>query len=327
MKKVLALILALLMLGTVTAFAENTTLYTFSDPVLDVEAEGETMHLALDGLSFAVAPVTVNGEDVYALNIRGDGKPLLAAAFRLVDDKVVFDVDGLSHSYSAPVMGMSGNGGSAVPELNIDTDALLATLLGSAQLDMDGDTIRFVLPYNAVNELALQLLPTVLESVSLPEGADPNEVLDAIKEMQETDSGVTITGSFTQSENGMSAYLEFTAVEKGESGDAPALTASMVIDDAFSMDITAEGMTFHMGILPDTGMIEVTVKSEDLNVAFTGRFGTEEGEIKVAELGDPAAAIPVDSMGEQELEELGGEAMMAFNDLLGFLYPVLEQLI
>ena len=333
MKKILALLLVVLMLGSVTAFADNASLFTLSDPVVDLDFGEEPIHIDLAGLSFAVATVTVDEQEVLALNIRGDGECLLAAAFRVVGNRFLFDVDGLSHTYYAAIPAVEESEEAAAPsinldELNIDMDALLESVMSELVIESEGDTTSFTLPYTAINAVIEQIVPAVVESGKLPEGLNADEALDALTQLKESDSGVTVTGSLTQSETGMNGDMQFFPVEAGETASDPAATASFVLDDVFSLDLDASGVaSFHVGFDPNDGKVDFSVSAEGQSVSFSAVVGSEEGEIQVAELGDPASAIDVQTLTDEDTEALGTEIVTAADALLNFLMPVLEQLV
>lgn len=328
MKKLLSLLLVVLLLGSVSAFAENATLYTFSDPVLDVQAGEEQMHLELGGLCIAAAPVMVGEEQVIAVNVLGAGEPLMAAAFRVVGDRLVIDMDGWSSTYSASVPQMQTaveeDGALALP--GVDLDELASVLLSQMELTMEGDSVQFTLPYTAVNALAEQLLPAILESANLPEELDVSEVMNAIAELKATDSGVTISGSLTQSESGMAGSLVYFVVQNGETSEAPAVSISFELTDVFTLDVEAEGLRMHLGVEPETGLLSLVIDADGQGFSLSGHFGSTEGEIKVAELGDPASAIAIEELTDEQTETLGNESMMAAVAVLEYLAPMLEDL-
>ena len=333
MKKLLSLLLVVLLLGSVTAFAENTTYYAFSDPVVDLQGGEEPVHVDLTGMSLAVAPVEVDGQEIVAFNILGNGTPLFAAAFHVAEDKLLVDVDGWSHTYCAAIPALQEEAEAEVeadPFAGLDIDALTAALMNELELTMKGDTVNFVLPYTAVNSLMQQLLPMLAESVSLPEGLediDLNEIAELFAEMEKEDSGVTLSGSFTQNES-ISAALDCYLVENGEASSEPLFSAVMrETEEDFSLDILLVGeISVHVGLNAESGKLDFQYQAEEQSFGLTGFFGSEEGEIKVAQLGEAAGAIDVQQLTEEQTEELGNETLLALNDLLEYLTPVLNEI-
>lgn len=328
MKKLLSVLLVLLLLGSATAFAETCEYYAFSDPMVDIQNGDNSLHLDFAGLSLAFAPAEKDGEEIIAFNILGDGTPLLAAAFRISGDQLLVDLDGWSHTYCTAIPAMQAQDGSEdSPLAGVDVEKLTLMLLTQAKLEQDGDTMRFELPYTAVNALAEELLPAVLNNPGMPAAVDADQVMEAFAEFKESDSGVTLTGSYTQTEDGMSAELNVFVVMSGETGEEPVAVAKLVMADVFTLDIDVAVVSIHLGFDANTGLVEVLYKSDEQTFSFSGRVEAAEGEIRLAELGDAASAIPVDSLSEEETELLGNETIMAASDLLNFLAPVLENIL
>ena len=83
MKKILAILLAVLLLGSVSAFAEAATVYSVSDPVFSFNAGEDQMNLDLKGLSIAFASVSDAAEPTVAVNILGNGEVLFACTLKV----------------------------------------------------------------------------------------------------------------------------------------------------------------------------------------------------------------------------------------------------
>lgn len=324
MKKVIAILLALLLLGSTLAFAEeDTAVYGFSDPVLDIESGEDVIHLDFAGLCIAVEPVTVGEETVIALNILGNGETLLAAAFRIVGERMLMDVDGMDKTYSFAVPAMADAEGTEDALAGIDWQQISMTLLAQMKIEQDGNTMHFELPYTTLNELLIGLAPTLAEQSGVA-GIDPEALAETFKELKENDSGVTVKGSFTQEGDNMSAELFFYLVESGVTAEDALAKVSLVLGERMVLDVDAGIATMNLTIEPETGVLSFKMKTAEQMISLSGVFGTLETELKVPALGDPEAAIPFESLGEEDMTAFGTELMMAGQGVLGFVAPMLE---
>ena len=214
MKKLIAVILAVLLLGSAAAFAEAAPALELKDPVLDFTASGETVRLDLSGLTLRVGVLGEEEEDAcLVLNLLGADKPLLTAALRMDGERVLLAADGFSHSYALPVAGTSaalspaGADGEG-PDLDALVSALTEKVLSQAEIGMEGDAITFRLPYTAVSELLRELVPLM--------GSAPNAegLQEALDEMEASGESVELSGSVSGN-GGVHAELNVTPVSGG----------------------------------------------------------------------------------------------------------------
>ena len=233
MKKIIALILAVLLLGTVTAFADSALV--IADPVVEMESAGETVSLDLAGLKLVFGAVEGDAPG-FVLNVYGQENRLLVAAAQLEEGRVLFGAEGLGNTYYIAMPENSPLAGGSL-QFNVDT-AALEEIMAEAEIDFQGDAITFRLPYTAVTKLLNELRP-MFESV--PNG---EEILSALDEMESTDSGVELSGSVTLGEP-VSGKLVATLVDKGVVAEDPFFEISFelsMMDDgaAFSAVISAQ---------------------------------------------------------------------------------------
>ena len=81
MKKLIAVILAVLLLGSALACAEAAPALDLKDPVLDVTISGEAVHFDLTGLTLRVGVLGEEEENArLILNLLGGDELLFAAA-------------------------------------------------------------------------------------------------------------------------------------------------------------------------------------------------------------------------------------------------------
>ena len=328
MKKIVAILLAVLLLGSATAFAETATLYTVSDPVLAVDVDGEQINLDLNGLTIACAVLEEGDAPKFALNVLGNGECLFAAAARLEGNVLLLSAEGLSNTYKVeiPDVASSVQNVQDIDLSGLDTDALMQTITEGVEIDQDGDTMIVTVPYNVLNDVLTQVAP-VLQSVEI-EGVDMSEFESAVSELVESNSGVTIVAAVKMEDAGMALNADLYPVQDGEQAEQSVLNVSVNTDAQqydFAVSVPDAGVYFNLNVAPETGKITLQVNSDDFDATLSFVVGSEEGEIVVADIGDAASAIELTEMVEEDMNTLTNELMQAASGLIGFLYPILAQ--
>ena len=359
MKKLLAVLLAVLLLGSATAFADTATVFTLSDPTVAVNMGGEEMNIDLAGLELAIAPIMEGEIPGAALNIYGNGELLLAAAARVLGDRALLDMEGLSNSYYAAIPDVASMAGS-MDLSGIDVEALTEIVMGSIELDTEGDTTTFKVPYTAVNQVLEAVLPALkqidIEGVDL----DLSEFEDTLAQFKETDSGINVEGSIKESETGVSVAVQTYLVQGGQASETPVTVVTVDIDQSeagvtFAATLLAadeesgsllnvatinaelgaavnvnialmEGMA-NISFVYDfaTGLVTINANAEGVDVTLTCTVAVGEGEITVVPAGDPSTAINLEELTEEQVEQATTELTQATAYLIGFLYPVFAQ--
>lgn len=359
MKKLLAVILAVLLLGSATAFAETATVFTLSDPTVTANIDSEEMNIDLAGLELAIAPIMEGEVPGVAINIYGKGELLLAAAARVLGDRALLDMEGLSNTYYAAIPDVASMAGS-MDLSGIDMDALTEIVMGSIELETEGDTTTFKLPYTAVNQILEAVLP-VLKQVDV-EGVDLDlsEVEDMLAQFKETDSGLNVKGTVKETETGASGAVQTYLVQGGQASESPVsactvdfnqgetgitfaaslfaadeesgsllnvVTINAEIGAAVNVNIALmEGMA-NISFSYDfaTGLVTINVNAEGIDVTLTCTVSVGEGEITIVPAGDPSTAINLEELTEEQVEQATTELTQATAYLVGFLYPVFAQ--
>lgn len=359
MKKLLAVLLAVLLLGSATAFADTATVFTLSDPTVAVNMGGEEMNIDLAGLELAVAPIMEGEVPGAALNIYGKGELLLAAAARVLGDRVLLDMEGLSNSYYAAIPDVASMAGS-MDLSGIDVDALTEIVMGSIEMETEGDTTTFKVPYTAVNQILEAVLP-VLKEVDI-EGVDLDlsEVEEMLAQFKETNSGINVEGTVKETDTGASVAVQTHLVQNGEAAELPlsactvdldqseaglTFAASLFVADedsgsllnmvtvnaeigaAVNVNVALmEGMA-NISFVYDfaTGLVTINVNAEGVDATLTCTVSVGEGEITVVPAGDPSTAINLEELTEEQVEQASTELTQATAYLVGFLYPVIAQ--
>lgn len=355
MKKLIAILLAVLLLGSITAYAENAKALSVSDLVLDVTADGEPTHIDLSGLTLKLAILGEEGQPALALNVFGDGKLLFNAGIVVADGRVAFTADGLSHSYSAA---LPEEVPVEMPSVSVDPEVaqeIAQILMTGIELEDADGVMNFRIPYTTVNELIDKIVPIVQENAS---GADLSEMLDAIEQMKAADGGFELSGTVNTSDpEAISGELRVTVVDGGVADESPVallgFTGSMAgeemsfhieffagdrgaalekvatmelrLGDALVLEITVDDTLILLSFTPETGALALGVRDEDFELNFGATVKVGEDEIAVCAV-DTAGALDIESLGDAELEALQNELMTAASGLIGYLLPVIMQI-
>ena len=226
MKRILAILLALLMLGSVSAFAEAAPVFAVVEPSLLVQNSDGTNQINTPGLQILVGAMPGDEQGV-VLNILGGGQLLFRAQARVEGEGVLLSADGLSHSYYLAQSAKTGNIASSV-----DVQALIAPIMEQVQLNYEADGIHFELPYTAVVDVLEQLAPQINTGSS---DVDLEQVIASLRESQ---SGPTVSGVLQPTDNGTTGELAVYMVENGVKPETPAANLS------FSMETNEAGAAF-----------------------------------------------------------------------------------
>lgn len=207
MKKILALILALLLLGSTLACAESAPVLKLSDPVVEYSEYGDSFKLDLRGLTLCLGAPEIDGEQGLVLNILGNDSLLFSAAARINKERILFTADGLSHSYLIPLETITrvGYGG-------LDVDAIRELLLSRTEINRQGDTVYFRIPVKAVLEIIEEFLPAL-------QASDPytyRTMVNWLQEMRATNSGPELSGSLTRVDDGVEVGCTLSFFENGK---------------------------------------------------------------------------------------------------------------
>lgn len=361
MKKLIAIFLAVLMLGSVTAFAESAPVFTLSDPIVVVEAADQPAQtIDLTGLAIALSPIAGENDLTLALNVLMNEQPALVAAAKVVGERVYLALNGLSNTYfvDIPVEQVSAIAQIDPAELGIDVEALTQQLMSELVITNEGDTVYFTLPYTAVNNVLETLAPAIAQ-VAASQGADTTEFENTIAQLKQSDSGVTVKGSLTQSENGISGECSFVLVQGGQEAPNPLavikaaggeddiqvfgemevsvapdggeLQTAMIINFTVGQEVPNFDLVVHIPVAQasfsfsfnaETSTVSIMASAEGNNVMISFQVGMSEGELVVCPV-DEAGAIDLQNLTGEQTQQLQNEAMQAVSPLLSALASVL----
>lgn len=316
MKRILAVLMALMMLMTAAASAE--TVVSLADPVLTLNT-GEAQTYDLTGIELAIAGSEIDGVPAAQIDINGNGSKLLGISVNVVEDKVLLSVDGVSSIYYAQlpeqVSEVTGGGldlsGLDLSAVDLDLEALLGAI------EMDGDTIR--VPYTAVNDV-LEAITPALSGLNIM-GVDLSALSEAVAQLKESDSGITLEGTYVEGENGFSFSAAVIPVQGGEAGesvcnvsyntDETGVSGSLDIPDQVSLYFSAQ---------PTDEKVRVSIGGEGMGMGMelSAVVSVSEADVTFTKL-EADGAIDIQSLTDEQNEALIGELATAGGGLIAFV--------
>ena len=313
MKKLLAILVALLMLATTVAFAEES--FTFADPVLTLNM-GETQTIDLTGFEIEVISGQVDDAVALQINFKGDGEKLMTINGSVVGSRFLFAFEGMDRTFYVDGPEQVANIQSLdLSGLDIDFEALVNNVLNS--IEVEGDTMK--IPYTAVNDI-LEAIAPALDGVELP-GLDGKKVSDIIAQLKESDSGISLKGTFTQTdESNFSIVAEVIPVQNGEEG-ATAFNLGFDMGEAgVQVQIEVPGQFSGYCVMTpiDDTKVQVSIggEAEGMGGDLTGIAYSGESDAELVLL-DAASAEDFQAIAEAD-ETLGMEILGAAGDLVQY---------
>lgn len=288
MKKLLAIVLALMLLTASAAFAETATVVTYANPVVSVTQDGQTQTIDLAGLELTLSAGLVGeepqaGEDgaeaadtrvpTILLDVVKDGEALLSGEAQFIGTALVLNLDGLSRPIAVDMTqaGEMAVGGyrqmfAALPEMaksslpaftgvqipKVDLMSLAGSLpmLGIEPVTTENG-VSFELPAEMVN----MLLTMILQQVPA-EALESTGLADVLNQLQ-ANGGFALRGNI--SDDGTTGVLTIGVhpVAEGATADEAALTvnfSSAENADVLSVDMIMGGQTMTLGELALTSL-------------------------------------------------------------------------
>ena len=279
MKKLIAVALAMLMLLASVAYAENVAATVLSDPQLSMTQGGQTMNLNLEGLELDICCGMAGGVPTINYDLYNGEDPLFGAVMQITQGRVLLDVDGVEGTYYVAMPDqiagtmqqaydmMFGNveklndvqvpmiPGVTIPKLDIVT--ALGFILTDAGVVDGAQTYTFNLPYSMIN----QLLVTVAQSIKMYVGDNPavSQLSDAIDQLQQADSGVTIQGQVSDTGSQVDLAADFYLVQGGQA--APDPVGALLFSSTENM-LLIEADAYQDGASQTLGTVTLTSEPE-----------------------------------------------------------------
>ncbi len=361
MKKLIAIFLALLMLGSVTAFADSAPIFTLSDPVVLIESPDQpSQTVDLTGLAISVSPITGANDLTVALNVLMNDQPALVAAAKIVGERAFLAMNGLSNTYFVDIPTEQIMAATQIDpaDLGIDVEALAQQIMSELVVTTEGETTHFTLPYTAVNNVLETLAPAIAQFAA-SQGLDTAEFENTIAQLKQSDSGITVEGSLTQAEMGISADCNFLLVQGGQTAPNPIATVKFFgnaddiqVHGELEMAVATDGgepqtaLIVNVNVGQEVPNFDLTIRVPSEEASFTFSFDAEsstvsiiaavggmnamvsfkvavtEGELVVCPV-DEAGALDIQNLTQEQTQQLQNEAMQAVSPLLNALAQVM----
>ena len=307
MKKLLAIVVALMLLTASVAMAETATVLTVSNPVLTVTADGQDMTIDMGGLQIVLAMGLAGDVPTIQADVTNGAEALLSAELQVIGTNMVVSLDGLSRPLavdvsSAGAQGLEGISAlfAALPELanlkmpaftGVDIPKLdlmsLGSMLGATG---DGQSATFEIPY----EMVQQLLSMVGQYKSMiPESAQAQvgPLFDLIEDMNAKGNGFALKGSITDDGATGTLAVDVLPVSGGVTADASAATITfmsaanqinLIVDVNQGEEVTTLG-EIALTSTPDAAELSVSVDIMGGMLNMAGSLYPQDG-LQVAAL-------------------------------------------
>ena len=259
MKKILALLLAVMMLFTVTAVAEEaaaTALVThIGNIAIEATRGDETKNVNLEGFDAFLSVDTADGLALVGQLFNGD-ESLAQVVLKLVDNQIVVGIDGMDKAFAVDVPQLEGQDTTGLDEIiRAELPAILKSKLPMINLPSltkidiapfaafiggvtEGDTTTFALPAEMVDMLLDQVIAAAKEGTKAIPGAD--EIIGMVEQMREFGMSFTVDGTITDSPELQTTVVNLGLVMDGEASDSPAVVLTMTsAQDALGLTLEA----------------------------------------------------------------------------------------
>ena len=243
MKKLLAILLALMLLTASVAFAENANLIQFSNIQMSHAAGGEEQAIDLGDLNAVLAIGAPEGVATIQLDVDNGSEALMGAVMQIVDNQVLLGIDGMERPIASPIdtgaMATTGQDpmdaiaelfaaagtmsdekmpvftGTVIPKVPLfDLVGMLSDLGISLPTETDANgvtTASFSVPAEVIG----QLLPYL--SMMLPEEnkAQIQPMLDQLNALFQQGGGFGLEGKLSDDGEQAEVLIDVVPVENG----------------------------------------------------------------------------------------------------------------
>ena len=352
MKRLIAILLAVMLLGSVEAFADDAAVFTLSDPILSIDRDGqEPVDISLPGLTAAVSPVLEGGNHTVTLNVLMNEEAVLVAAVKNVGEKIYFGMDGLSDTYflDVPAEKLIAH----FDRSGVDLEALFNRFVSEIELTTEESTVCFKIPYTAINDVIDELYPVVKQAAEAQE-ADFTQVERWLQQFEQNNSGYNLEGTFTPTAYGFELQCSAFRVQNEYALDHPTvsilaaynndevangfdLTVTYALDGYTMIDVfwlhfdighAVPGLTFYWNTFSgiyfgffydnDASSIRMDFSTENMTVEFDAQIAETENELIECPL-DESFALNARTLSEGQTQQLQDELEQAFAPLIDMI--------
>lgn len=329
MKKVLAVVLALMLLLASAALAEPAKIIDFTDASVTVEMQGQTVRYNLDGLDITLALGLAGDVPTVQLDAVAAGDNVLAAVIQFIDGRMVLDVDGLSRPIAADMSAAGSTGADpqaileeafasitensetklglipGIPIPKIDLMSIAAQFGAQPAPDANGvQMASFSLPYEVV-KLLLSQVGSLTAQLPAETTAQFGPVLDAIDQMIATDSGFALEGKVGDDGESTEMLVDVYPVSAGVTADSPAgalYVASTENNASVEVLLYQDGEQVRLGqfyieSVPDEAQLSATLEVSGMLSLDAGLYREErmDAEAQVVSLSLDAQGQKLDT--------------------------------
>lgn len=285
MRKILAILLAVVMLLSAAALAEGSAaVMTVSN--VNMQTGGQA--IAINGMDLHLVLQNVNNLPSVALLVDGDGQALATAVAQLSSKAFSFAVDGMDHGYT---MDLPAEQAAQLAEVGDDGMAILLPLLlvpalDSAVLppfaganipkaDMTGllsgfmtGANTFEIPYEQVNALLDQVLQVAKSQGSAIEGL--NDAIEMVDQLKSSGMGVAIRGDIADDGATQTVTGNIHLAQNGTVMDEPIATLTVVTaENSFNASLGVAGD----GVMTASLVSDPAAARIDFNLDVAGAAG------------------------------------------------------
>ncbi len=326
----MSIFLAVLILGSAAAFADNAEVISFYSPYVYILTSGEEVEIPLDDLSVNFAASELDGQSALRLSIE-NGETVLTNVFAKLDgDRFIFTADGMSNAYSVTVPA-SIDPADATTTLNLSEEQLaelMEKILTSVEIEQTDNTTHFTMDYTAMNQLLATLAEVVIsaapeESLEV-EGMDTESLLTELQGLRDATSGFNLDGTFTAGEEGV-FLLEASLfpVTEGVAAETAFAALTTGVDEAgeFSLVLEAEELGqlfFYLTPDEDNWIVDLGMAVAEDIYELTFYVTSYEYDVEFADLPDAGEALAYESLTEAEQEQFINELTAAFGPVIEY---------
>lgn len=321
MKKLLAILLALMLLTASTALAESASIIQLNNIQVTNSVDGAEQVIRLEGLDATLAIGAPEGVGTVQLDVSNGSEALLGAVMQFVDDQVLLAVDGVDRPLASPINvgGMSLDSQdptTAIAEMFANASALsdvkmpvfkgatipkvplfdIVDMLGMfgitlpKETDANGvTTASFSVPYEVINQL-LAYLPYMIPEENK---AQLQPLLDQLNALAQQGGGFGLEGKLSDDGQTAEMLIDLLPVVDGAPAADPAAGLyfkSTENYDTLQILVYQEGQGIPVAVIelesnPDEATLYVTANlAGQVNLSFGLRPSDEIDGAQVAAL-------------------------------------------
>lgn len=248
MKKLLAVLLAMLMLLASTAMAETASQVTFTDAVVTVSAQGQTIRYDLKDLDIILSAGSPNGVPTIQLDAATPTTTVLGAELQFIDGRMYMHLDGMDTPFFADMsttsyagvdpqssideafanLGTSTDADAGLPMIEgipipkFDLMSLAGQIGAQPQTDANGVQVAtFSVPYEKV-KMYMGYVPMLIASLPQETADQLQPLLQLINQWQATDSGFALEGKIADDGKTATMLVDLYLVNGGVTDTAAA---------------------------------------------------------------------------------------------------------